>query len=360
MRRLAVAVLKKALLVCIGLILSLGVLLVGEAVAAGRLKKMGHKSFPLLVNFGAKPKYEKHLYAVPRACPFVDPHLGYARPQSDRDGGLPGFTIYRSKTQTDGQVVRIVTLGGSTTDAHHTPVNWPRKLRDLTAERGLAVEIVNGGTLGFSSNQELIKLVRDVLPLEPDIVISLNGINDLGFIHAVRDHPMVHPYQRKYLNTTIGRGDPPGVLPNLRRFAEVSNMQIQGVHYEPSVRTTPAEQWQRNVRIMRSVAAEFGVEYVCFLQPVLGQGAYTPSQREEQMMEGMEKYLADVHAFYQEAISSCTDLSFCTDLSDVFSDQTGLFADLRHPLPKGNEVIASAILRVLSQLGLIGNAAASP
>jgi hypothetical protein len=63
----------------------------------------------------------------------------------------------------------------------------------LTAD-GYSGTIVNGGTGGYSSNQELIKLIRDGLEFKPDIVISYSGINDMGKYNEL-PYPMVHPYQ---------------------------------------------------------------------------------------------------------------------------------------------------------------------
>ncbi len=82
----------------------------------------------------------------------------------------------------------LVTLGGSTTDGFYNHISsgetWPFHLSNITKKNDKNLKIINGGTGGYSSTQELLKLVLKVGNLDLNIkyVISLNGINDIeGF-----------------------------------------------------------------------------------------------------------------------------------------------------------------------------------
>lgn len=82
----------------------------------------------------------------------------------------------------------IVALGGSTTASSQTG-NWPRHLPALLARARPDLEtiVLNAGHNGFSTFQEKIFLSTWVLPflegqgLRPDLVLTLDGVNDVHF-----------------------------------------------------------------------------------------------------------------------------------------------------------------------------------
>jgi lysophospholipase L1-like esterase len=88
-------------------------------------------------------------------------------------------------------VCRIVCLGDSATfgfkvRGHET---YPRLLAD-DLSREFRVEVINGGVPGFSTLQGLRFLRRDILPLQPDLLIISYGLNDvLTAQRADRDRP---------------------------------------------------------------------------------------------------------------------------------------------------------------------------
>jgi lysophospholipase L1-like esterase len=296
---------------------------------------------------------------------YLDPHLGYAHDHATDDGlgdvgGVPGFAVYGDPDAPDA--LRIVALGGSTTDPLD-PGNWPRALQRYLANQGVPAVMFNGGVSGYSSNQELLKLIRDALPLEPDLVLSLSGINDLGFLHSVSQHPMVNPFQRSVLESVV-RTKPPLVMPNALslvarwRAARVPDVnRIDGVNFGPPVSTTPNAQWERNIRLAHAAAAEMGVTYLAFLQPVLGVGEYAPSPEDDALMQEAlrqkPKYVDDLRAFYAAARITADTLPYVTPLVDVFAGQSSLYRDARHPNREGYAIIAEAIARELCARGLL-------
>ena len=148
----------------------------------------------------------------------MDPHLGYGRGKAERKirklevnySWTEGFAVYSKKVPAELDHPIVLTLGGSTTDAVRS------KNTQLAGgvcrsywQKGISATVVNGGTGGYSTNQELLKLVRDGLEFKPDIVISYSGVNDRGK-YSELPYPMVHPYQRYMLNSSLD--------PNIRRF----------------------------------------------------------------------------------------------------------------------------------------------
>jgi lysophospholipase L1-like esterase len=269
----------------------------------------------------------------------LDPLLGYA--------ARSPFVVHGEESA--GAAV-IVTLGGSTTDGQYQPESWPKQLqRILGAERPLVVR--NGGVVGYSTNQELLKLLRDVRPLAPSLVVTLDGENDIGLYSASPEHPMIHPYQEqlfRYLTDPVGETV---ILPNstfvlrtlLRRiFSREPLIISHGVETHQSA----AAQWEQNVRTMNAICKELGYRYLDLLQPALGYGKYELSPDERRMLADAEAiapgYQQSLSRFYDDARRRCAALPFCDDLTDSFASVRSVYEDARHPNARGHELIAGA------------------
>jgi len=87
-----------------------------------------------------------------------------------------------------GNVYRIVCLGESTTFGmtfRKGDKPWPELLEGMINERlkpGRRVEVVNAGSPAWTLSDNLTRLIPDILPLEPDLIISYHGYNGLAMI----------------------------------------------------------------------------------------------------------------------------------------------------------------------------------
>ena len=96
--------------------------------------------------------------------------------------GFRGPDIRRDK----GDAFRIVALGelqtfGPTLRDGEKP--WPELLQhlfDQHASCGRKIEVVNAGTEGYTLENNLERMRRDILPLKPDLILSTHGMN--GFL----------------------------------------------------------------------------------------------------------------------------------------------------------------------------------
>lgn len=148
-----------------------------------------------------------------------DPTMGYAHDYLELDKKLstagkkiiPGFVKYGDESG-DSTQVRVVVLGGSTSDGTLMPYSWPEDLYQIMKDNRYNSVVYNGGVGGFSSSQELLKLIRDVIQLKPDIVISLDGINDISCIHSIQDYPYINPYQQFVFEYLAGKVETPAPI----------------------------------------------------------------------------------------------------------------------------------------------------
>ncbi|MCP4218538.1 MAG: SGNH/GDSL hydrolase family protein, partial [bacterium] len=274
----------------------------------------------------------------------------------ERVYSTPGFIIFGNPHWPDA--IRIFTLGGSTTDALHDEVNWPIYLYQICRDAGIPVVVFNGGISGYASSQEMLKLIRDVIPLHPAIVISLNGVNDLGFSLAMKENPMVHLYQKQlmeFLSKTVKPAFVPNIITAFRRWRKKRTTpmnRILGFHVGPKTRTSPAQHWEKNIRIMHSLSKEFNFHYITFLQPLLGYGKYNPSATEKSWMAvkgpGYSRVLNEAGIRLKTG-----KLPFVVDITDVLAGKTAFFKNPKHLKAKVNLVVAKAVFKQLTERGLL-------
>ncbi|MEQ8667373.1 MAG: hypothetical protein RIC16_16760 [Rhodospirillales bacterium] len=323
---------------------------------------------------------------------FLDPLLGYSISECSgypekRQGGL---VVYGGEPVPEAYV--IVTLGGSTTDPFHMQVRediqektWPYLLHQNCTPVEKCV-VVNAGVGGYSSSQELFRLIRDGLMVSPDVVISLNGINE--WYYYISDDYRRFPYVSRYQQDTFralggasldGRSDVDRfgqrntrILPNAQELFLVAMRKFRtlltgadpvGAAFDPAdfglyfgfenkgpEALAPWEIWARNVTLMHAVAGAVGAEYRVVLQPTMGVGAWEPqADGDIELFENMrDNYLPQIRDFYTKARQACASMDFCIDGTDAFVGHAGeLYSDARHPNAAGNKIIADLVWNAL-------------
>lgn len=92
--------------------------------------------------------------------------------------GDPPYNGPRPAAQKPEGEVRVFVLGGSTVE-HGEPA-VPEIIESMLRDHGHAnVRVYNYGVVGQNSGQELSRLVFDIRPLGPDVVVMYNGVNDI-------------------------------------------------------------------------------------------------------------------------------------------------------------------------------------
>ncbi len=368
---------KNLLAAGLGILLAALLLVGGEYTAREMLARRGLSTYPLLLNNGtgdSTPAFQQN-WGRTLVVSYLDPLLGFAHDPASNPllrKGPAGFVRYPARIPG---APRIVALGGSTTDPltplylnaddadPHDPYNWPRELQLLLRKRGQDAEIYNGGVAGYTSSQELLKLLRDVVHLGPDLVIAVNGINDIGNLHRMPGHPLQHKYSGLVLEHALAPA-PPWLMPNAVSLAGTlfapARRSVTGVSYGPEDDRSPETVWHDNCLAARALAEAFGMRYVVYLQPTLGVGGYSPSAREAERLAGHKPhYVPQMHAFYEGASALAASMPFCTDLSDAFARWAGgdVYLDARHYNHAGTRLLAGAILDDLVARGLLPPAA---
>lgn len=300
---------------------------------------------PLLSAYGLKQNvdyYNIHNCLKSKYCDVFDYLLGYSRSDD-----MEGFKVFGD---INGSGLKIVTLGGSTTDYSYSGVKcWPLFLHEILDENGIENTVINGGICGYSSCQERDKLIRDVLGLKPDIVLSFSGINDVNWTLVSQKFP----YYSEYFTNSI-----------IKKLCRKNNDEIceklcMGLMRE----MTDYDNWYHNERVMHGVAENFNIRFFGFLQPFMLEGGYTMSDFEKGWFDFFLQYGLKEHnamrliyegsrKFYEGARKLVNASDFLFDISDAFDEYSGVYTDGVHCDESGNKIIAQTIFEKLTEAGV--------
>lgn len=311
-------------------------------------------------------------------------------------GFIQNQPIDTFKPEKPADVYRIFLLGGSSvagkdlmgygTISHHL-----ERLLNTGSQR---YEVINAGVFGYTSTQELIYTVNEILSYKPDMVISFDGYNDLRY-----------PYEAQDLGISLGRNGTPAIeklkkafsrsqslggaiqqfIFNLRRRVEYSyatwllrkidyiterkwgfmlfrvDRLLKGFYGLPSIRTPVSysispeiiDNYTRNIRNLAGISQANGIKYIGALQPVgVYQKTHVPilikAMGEPFVKSFQENYdlVRQKFALLKHEFSSKNKVQI-VDLSQLFTNASEtIYEDEVHYLEPGAIRIAQA-LRVL-------------
>lgn len=307
----------------------------------------------------------------------LDPMIGYAYSDStylqlerEREDYLNGIARIGRNANKD---IRIAVLGGSTSDISYQG-NWMRVLYDLLEKQGLKPLVICAGMSGYSTSQEVIKLIRDILPLNPSIVVSLSGVNDLGFIHAASPkRPFIHKYQQllgKFIVDKYGT-TAPTTTTYFHHSIKTKSQSLNGLNPEMSLGKLVLgveqvqesfESWHKNIRLQKAICSEFEIDYFACLQPIFGFGDYQSSEEESRVYNEFvkERYVHKVP--YDEALKFFykgakkivkANPDYLYDLTDIFAEENDVYSDPRHLNAHGNRILAEKVFSILEAKRLL-------
>ena len=243
---------------------------------------------------------------------------------------------------------RIVVVGGST--AFGTGLQSDDETFAQRLEHLLDTEVINAAVVGHASGQELVSLVMELVDLQPDLVIALNGWND---------------YERPLTSKFRGSNGFADIEEQLKTLQSVTDesffMRVSNLYWVlfPNITKQLGSLWLRffragehtpetdielasavyasNVIKMHMISEAFHSKFLCVLQP----------DRDSQ-----ERY----RAFREKAKLQLRQAgSFALDLSEIDepSIEPGWYMDEMHLNVAGNQAIATIIANKIVTDGLL-------
>lgn len=252
-----------------------------------------------------------------------DLNLGLAR--SNEYSGFEVFKPYR-----DGSCLKIVTLGGSTSDPTLCNIkSWSEILWKKLNDMGINTCIFAGGVASYTVTQEWIKLYRDVIPIKPDIVISYSGTNDLRSNYYEEGHN----FAMKYMVENIRKAVQKKIVRNTMQSQNI----IRKITLGPDGTEDRAEHWIRCERMMHAICEMDSIHFLGFLQPVNNKIWLDEI--------GQSDLLEDDLYIKAKRIINELKYNWLIDLTEILNGQEQVFFDRAHVYEKGNYIIANYILK---------------
>ena len=255
----------------------------------------------------------------------LDPLLGYSMPYEETQGR--GVKIYGDLNTAEHT---IAILGGSTSDPCAYPwKSWGEFLYEKGRSEGKEMAVIVGAVCGYSSSEEFLKLIRDILPLKPGMVISYSGVND-----KVGAQSYVNGYQR----TLYER------LASLQQGGIYGLGEANSVCWGVSEHIQSWQKWIRNQKMMYLLAKENRMDYVAFLQPTV------ISKKRGEKDEAIYLYIeegeiANETRHYKKIrqLIERGELEYVVDATGWFDATDGFFYDYCHVFEEGNQLIAQKV-----------------
>ena len=289
-----------------------------------------------------------------------------------KDGSTVGEYVAYDKNKEIASTILV--LGGSTSSGFYQNYSdgntWPKIFAQMV---GNEYQVLNGAIGGYSSLQELYKILRD-LPRLKNVrtVISLNGINELPNYQGdsnIRNSkfPFLSDIQyamnggQIWIDQRVNLSIFEEIFPNINSlFRYINSNKSYSVNIgvgsdaesgESIYRSiNAADRWEINVKRIDALSALMGAEYYVFLQPTLGlkglQSSAPQGTSDYKLLKELpDEYISELRALYQSLKAKCQSLDFCFDISDVAYPTGFVYSDARHHNADGNSLISQAIYK---------------
>ncbi len=248
-------------------------------------------------------------------------------------------------------IYRIVMIGGSVARGREPENSIAQNLERELRQRYNAdnIEVVNAGISGYVLQQEFILMQSIIQQYKPDLVIGLDGYNDLLTYylnqsaetniplppHQWRDFKVIKdnrfrkkPYSRfAYFFKNVNR-----VKESLIRRKDLSNPKWIQKHQDSPCGTLCDHYWQLTDDIETFCRAK-GIFYVQFVQPIKFSAPMP--------FNGDAKAISET--LYGQLDTLSHDRPYAFSLVHAFDTEDSLFYDDVHLVPEGNQRIASAM-----------------
>jgi len=263
---------------------------------------------------------------------------------------LHGFKTAYTPEKPQG-IYRIVLVGGSVARGREAEHSIATYLEQELSQRYNAtnIQVVNAGVSGYVLQQEFILIQSIIQQYQPDLIIGLDGYNDLLTYYlnqsmasslalpphqyrdfrAIKDHRFrSKPYARfAYFFKNFDR-----VKAYFMRKRDLNNPEWLALHQENPCGTFCGSYWQLTEDIQDFCRAK-GIWYVQFLQPIKFE-AQTPFTGEAKAIGQTQYAQLDTAAQFRP---------YAFSLVNALDGDSTLFYDDVHLVPEGNQRIASAM-----------------
>lgn len=251
-------------------------------------------------------------------------------------------------------VYRIFLTGGSTAFGSGAPsqdktigslLNGLLEGR-LSQKTGLRYEVFTFANPAWASTQERIAIENYLSELQPDLVVSLSGNNDVFWGDAGRNVLWFVAGADEYFQTLASMG-----LKTAGR-KELSPLPQVRAASQPVAAELVSYRMEKNARLGAQALQHVKADWIFFLQPTLSVTHKPLSAREQAFVPASKNYFVLCYELMSSKLAQLQHGNFrFVDLSKVFDGYQAtdeVFLDQFHFGDKGNAVIAEAMFSAVA------------
>lgn len=235
---------------------------------------------------------------------------------------------------------RIIVLGGST--VHFNSIDLPKHIEKTARLEAIGKNIVayNFGIASSVSQQDLVRLVTDVIEYAPDLVIHYGGGND---VFSVVDPRINYPHRFSLYEKKIYEGQSVREYPFIHNillgsqiYRDLFTDQIKKMNFDEDPFKRPAYDqtedlrilaYTQNMALMNHIAKSFGIEFLSVIQPMVYFKRTPGSKLEESFIYNQEQ--VEIQKKRKESIL----LSFAKQ-NFSYADCTSVYNDVKEEVYK--------------------------
>lgn len=216
---------------------------------------------------------------------------------------------------------------------------------NLTPSTKLNYEVFTMANPAWATTHERIIIENRLSELDPDLIISFSGNNDVHWGKLGRNVFWFRSYADEYFLNLIKTAYS---LSGKQQIPEI--IQIKPSEISPSL---VAERLIKNVKLSSFVLSQKQVDYVFVLQPTLAVTGKSLTKREQESLRDQE-YFQKCYTQIDNRLRDMNANNFryvnLTGVFDNMSNQEDIFIDSYHFGDKGNEIIAANIYHQIKDM----------
>ena len=248
-------------------------------------------------------------------------------------------------------IFRIFITGGSTAFGSGAPsqdktiAGYLSDMLNRQPTSSVQYEVFTAANPAWASTHERIVIENRLSELEPDIILSFSGNNEVHWGLLGRDVLWFRTYADEFFW---------GLVNTAYKIAWHTPMpEVVKVNTDPVPPHLVAERLAKNVRLSSYVLSLKGIPYLFFLQPTLAVTKKILTEREHSFLHKKDYFLKCYDEIDSRLKSVKIDNFSFVNLSSVFDHVSGkedIFIDSYHFGDKGNELVAGRIVAHLKQI----------
>ena len=262
------------------------------------------------------------------------------------------------KIPKDEGVYRIFLTGGSTAFGSGAPTQeatigalLERRLNDpaIGGVKGTKFEVFTFANPAWSSTQERIAIENYLSELEPNLIVSLSGNNDVFWADAGRNVLWFSTFSDDYFTAMVNVA-----------YAVAGRPQVTALPHAGAISgkvssDVVANRIEKNAVLGSTALAHggTGAKWLFFLQPNLAATKKALSGREAEFLTASRAYYVECYGKISQVLRGLKLGNFAfVDLSGLFDSRSSsdeIFLDQFHFGDIGNEAIASAMTQEILQ-----------